>query len=153
VPFPPLLRTGRQIDVIIVYDSSGTIKGAKELRNAELYARRKGLKFPKIDYTIADKNIVSIFKDEDPKTPVVIYFPRIANKEYRDFDPDYCTEHSYCSTLNFKYSEEQFNELSGLAEFTIKQHTELIKNILKEIVVKKSAPAAPTTYEYWKKQS
>lgn len=153
VPFPPLMRAGRQVDLIIVYDSSGEIKGAKELKSAELYARRKGLKFPKIDYATVDKNIVSIFKDEDPKTPMVIYFPRIANRDYKDFDPDYCTENSYCSTLNFKYTKEQFNELSGLAEFTVKQHTELIKNILKEIVVKKSAPVAPTTYEYWKKQS
>ncbi|MGE0010244.1 MAG: hypothetical protein AB7F19_06960 [Candidatus Babeliales bacterium] len=137
IPFPPLLRAERKVDVIIVYDASGTIQGSTELKNAELYAKRKGLKFPRIDYALADKNIVSVFKDKDPKVPVVIYFPRITNPAYSQFDPDYCTQHSYCNTMNFNYSQEQFKELSGLAEFTVKQHTTLIKDVLNEVVQKK----------------
>ncbi len=137
VPFPPLLRPERKVDVIIVYDASGIIEGADELRHAEEYAWRKQLKFPKIDYSTIDKKRVSICKDNDPATPIVIYFPRIANPDYSNFDPEYCTQSSYCSTMNFKYSQEQFKELSGLSEFTLKQNSDLIKSVLKEVVERK----------------
>lgn len=137
LPLPPLLRPDRKLDVIIVYDASGIVKGSTELKRAQLYAQRKGLKFPKIDYARVDTSVVSVFQDEDASIPVVIYFPRIANADYSDFDPDYCTENGYCATTNFTYSAAQFKELSGLSEFTLKQHTKLIQDILKQVITKK----------------
>ncbi len=60
-----------------------TILGCKNLRWAEEYMRTKGLKFPPIDYTQADTQVMSIFKDEqDPTCPIVVYFPRIKNDAY-----------------------------------------------------------------------
>ncbi len=142
IPFPPLLRPERKVDVIIVYDASYTIENSPELKHAAEYAWRKGLKFPKIDYETAGTEIVSIFKDKDPKTPIVIYFPRIPNPAYSDFNPNYCTVSSFCETTNFKYSQEQFDQLTGLSYFTIKQHTELIKSVLKEVVERKHSAQA-----------
>ena len=46
LPIPPLLRTVRNISVIIILDASGTTNDAPELRKAEQYARKNNLKFP-----------------------------------------------------------------------------------------------------------
>ena len=45
LPFPPLLRPARGLDILIMVDSSATVINAPELRRAEMYARRNQLNF------------------------------------------------------------------------------------------------------------
>lgn len=139
LPFPPLLRQARDIDIIIVYDASASVEGACELVNAANYAQRKGLKFPTIKYNDADKNLIQVFKDpQDPSTPVVIYIPRIKNDSYSStFDPEHCIEFDVCNTYNFTYNQQQFEQLYGLAYFTTKQQASVIHNTIKEVLEKK----------------
>lgn len=136
LPFPPLLRKARGVDIIIVYDASADIEGVPELRGVCKYAERKGIKLPKIHFDQVDQNVVSVFKDhEDPSVPVIVYFPRIKNIHYSPtFDPDECIESGYCNTFNFEYSPEEARLLSGFAEFSIKQHQEPVKQAILDVM-------------------
>lgn len=136
LPFPPLLRTERQIDVIFAFDASDPIGNADGLKGAQDYAKAHGLKFPNIDYTNIDKKSISIFSDEDPQIPMVIYMPKIKdnslpeinnNKLLKNFDPNNC---DYCSTFNFAYSQQEFDQLCELTRFNLVQNKEKIKNAL-----------------------
>ncbi|MEX0940764.1 MAG: hypothetical protein WDZ41_05370 [Candidatus Babeliales bacterium] len=146
LPFPPLLRPARNMDILIVYDASADIENAPELRRAERYAQRNGLKFPPINYEIVDKQPVSIFKDtEDPQVPMVIYFPRIKNINYSmEFDPEYCIEGDYCNTFNFSYKPEEAKLLCGFAEFALHEQQELIKQSIQDVLVEKYGYAMTT---------
>jgi hypothetical protein len=130
LPVPPLLRSARHLDVIIIYDASGNITGAPELVAAEQYARDHNLKFPQIDYTNIDKKLVSVFIDKDPEVPLVIYFPRIANQAYSGFDPEVCVKTDYCATPNFVYTKPHIEQLSGLSRFTLRQQAGVVKKAI-----------------------
>lgn len=140
LPFPPLFREERSIDMILVYDASGDILGCKNLRWAEEYMRVKGLKFPPIDYTQADTQVMSIFKNEqDPTCPIVVYFPRIKNDAYStSFDPEECEKSGYCNTMNFTYDAAQIHELTGLSEFAVKQHADQLIALTQEVIDRKA---------------
>jgi hypothetical protein len=107
------------------------------LKKTENYAQRKGLKFPKIDYTNIEKKVISIFKDpSDSSVPVVIYLPRISdatlwnasksNPAYKGysiegFDFDECTNKSGggCGTLRFMYPKNDSQLLIDQMEFNM----------------------------------
>ena len=132
LPVAPLLRPARNVDIIIIYDSSAYVKGAPALRAAADYAKRHKLKFPPINYEGIGKRLISVFAADDPKTPAVIYIPRIANPAYsKTFDPAQCVDQGPCSTLNFAYTPDQFKELVGLPAATIKQNEDTIRSIIK----------------------
>lgn len=139
VPLPPLLRLARNLDLIIIYDTSSNIAGAPELIKAALYAKRKGLKFPAIDLDDIDKRYVSVFKDDnDSEVPVVIYIPRIKNLQYSPlFDPDHCIEFSYCNTFNFYYKPEEARLLCGFSSFALIEQQEIVKGVIKDILTTK----------------
>jgi cytosolic phospholipase A2 len=136
LPLPPVLYPARQADIIIIYDASLDIAGAPELKAAEEYARRNGLAFPAIDYSGIDSRKVSVFSDtNNPACPTVVYFPRIKNNNYDPtFDPDLCVKESYCDTFNFNYSPEQFTQLSGLSEYTVKESASVIADAIKSVI-------------------
>lgn len=140
IPFPPLLRADRNVDIIIVCDASATIEGCPNLHWAQEYMQHHNLKFPPIDFDTADKQVMSIFKDEQDHTcPIVIYFPRIKNCDYSDsFDPETCLQ-EYCSTMNFTYDSVQINELMGLAQFGVTQHAHAVADIIEEVITHKMA--------------
>jgi len=137
LPYPSVSgeRPERKPDILIFLDASaGTI--GNQLKKTEEYARRKGLKFPDIDYTNIGKKTVSIFKNEkDPSVPVVIYMPCISdvelwkkNKdrpEYRafkaieGFDLGKCTSKGFCDTFNFEYTPDQSNKVMLTTEFNM----------------------------------
>lgn len=138
LPFPPLLRTARDIDILIVYDSSATITGVPELKKACAYAQRNNLRFPEISSDHADKQIMNIFMNQDMKTPIIIYFPRIKNNAYSlHFDPEICINSSYCNTFNFTYSPEQALLITELPEFTIKQKKHAIYDTIKQVLIQR----------------
>ncbi|MGE0206702.1 MAG: hypothetical protein AB7R69_02520 [Candidatus Babeliales bacterium] len=139
LPFPPVLRAARAVDIIIVYDASANIQGAPELLKARDYALKKGLKFPPINLEIIDKQFVSVLEDpEDPEVPVIIYFPRIKNNCYSPhFDPDFCIAYDYCNTFNFNYSAEEAKLLTGFAEFTIKENVDVVAHAINRVLERK----------------
>jgi phospholipase A2 len=146
VPLPPLLRSERAIDVIFVVDSSASVEGACELVKAEEFARKRGLKFPKIDYTNIDKNTLNVFSDDDSSVPVIVYMPRIndtdlpqiqADPLLKDFDPDTCVSDSFCSTFNFGYSPRQFEQLCKLGQYNVELNKDKIQQVLKQVLARK----------------
>lgn len=140
LPFPPVLRKERKIDIILAMDFSEGVKKSNTLKKAEAYAKKYNLKFPKIDYTNVAKNLISVFKDEnDPSVPTIIYVPLIKNESYsQTFDPEKETSLGYCSSANFAYSGKQFEELIGLPEFTLIEQKNVIINTIKEAISSKN---------------
>ncbi len=139
LPFPPLLRHDRAVDIIIVFDSSASIQEAPELKAAEKYARRKQLKFPPITYTAITQEPIQVFQDpNDPSVPIVIYCPRITHKHcFPEFDLEHCVQRGYCNTLNFTYTPEQVQTLSMLAQCSFEHCANRIKEIIKQVVQRK----------------
>ena len=141
IPIPPLLRTERNVDIIIMYDASAFIEGSIELRKLVEYAQRKNIPLPAIDFTDVDKKTVSVFEDPgNPKAPTVVYFPRIKNCAFSEsFDPTECTKNDYCHTFNFVYTQEQIDNLHGLAHFTLLQHADTVETVINNSITKKIA--------------
>lgn len=139
LPVPPLLKKERKIDLIIICDLSSNAETATELKYAEEYAVKNGLKFPKINYEGIDKSIISIFKDPNPEVPIVIYMPMIKNVCYsRLFDPkEFVKQGRFCSTFNLQYTPQQFDELAGLIRYNLQSSIEEIKSTIKFVVQKK----------------
>lgn len=151
LPYPPVsgMRAERTPDIIIFVDASADIKGVGEFKKVEKYARQKGLKFPPIDYTMAEKKGVSIHVDsKDPSVPVVIYVPRINDvnqtvllnkpnmQQYKadltGFDVEKCTQKEACNTFNFKYSVDDTKKLSMLGEFNLMAYQDEIFAVIKQ---------------------
>lgn len=140
LPFPPLLRPERKVDIIIVCDASASAhKGAPAVRKAEKWAKERGLKFPKIDYDIIGKNIISVFKDEtDKDVPTIIYMSIVKNRKFnKQFDPVKEIQNGFCNTFNFKYTPKQFKLLSGLMEYNIIESKEIIKREIRNKIESK----------------
>jgi phospholipase A2 len=158
LPYPPVSgeRPERQADIMVFLDFSGGSLAAG-MRKTEEYARRKGLKFPKIDYTNLEKRAMSIFMDPtDPSVPVVIYFPRVSEqglweryksnpafKKYSniaDFDFTRCTNESggFCGTARFKYPSENSEKLINQMEFNIMVHKDEVIKTINYVIDQKS---------------
>ncbi|MFZ5954774.1 MAG: hypothetical protein ACOYT8_06810 [Candidatus Dependentiae bacterium] len=148
LPYPPISgrRPERKADIIIFIDASAAIP--EEFVRVEQYARKHGLKFPKINYTGLDKKAISIFKDEkDSSVPVVIYLPLVIDrqlwntiKDKPEFKPYYmylehfnvknCIANEHCGTFNFTYNEWQARQMAAVMECNVKACSGII---LKEI--------------------
>lgn len=115
LPLPPLLSRG--VDIYIACDASNPIEKGNALQLAVEYARKHGIKFPKIDYSILEDREISVFWDQDPLVPIVIYIP---NKR------------AY-STLKLDYDHEEFEDLCGFMENTLIKN----KNIFVDVIKKK----------------
>ena len=133
LPFPPLLRNNRNVDIIIVYDCSSDNTDFDSLKGAKDWSIRNKAPFPELDYNGLENALVRVFKDErHPKAPVIIYFPMKKNPSYNpSFDPE---KKSFCATTNFTYSQAQIDLAAGLARYTLLEHEELIKDVIAEVV-------------------
>lgn len=133
----PLLRQERHADIIIICDSSGKLNQAPALRAAENRARLLGLPFPEIDYKDIHTKVISVFQDpEDTSVPTIIYMPGIQNPSYGSFDPK---EAHYAATVNFSYTPEQADELSGLTRHTMVECKDVIADAIRSVVEKKQS--------------
>lgn len=150
LPYPPISgeRSERKADIILFLDFSGGSL-VYSMKKVEEYARRKGLKFPKIDYTNLETKAISIFMDPSDNTvPVVIYFPRIsetglwekhksnpdvsAYSAIADFDFTICTNsfNQACGTSNFQYLPDNSGKIINQMYFNVIVHKdEIIKTI------------------------
>jgi hypothetical protein len=133
LPYTPVMgeRPERMADIVIFVDASGDDIG-KDLKATADFTRSKGFKFPAIDYSITTKKVPTLFKDDtDPQTPIVIYVPRIVDRQLinekraqpgfkelipalENFDVEACIKSGPCSTFNFKNSEAQARAMTGL---------------------------------------
>jgi phospholipase A2 len=156
LPYPPVSgeRPERMSDIFIFFDFSRT-KIPHALKKAESYARRKGLKFPVIDYDGIEKKTISIFKDEnDTSVPVVIYMPRISDiqlweskklephyKKYKSIDGfnfDQCAQNGPCNTINFCYTLHQSRQVMDQMEFNVDVNKQQIIDAIRWVIDKKS---------------
>ena len=152
LPYPPVSgeRIERKSDILIFFDFSRR-HIPYHLKKAEEYARRKGLKFPPIDYTDIDKKAISIFSDSnDNEVPVVIYMPRVSDhqlwqskkeasayKKYKNiehFNFKDCAFSGFCHTLNFQYKQEQSKQVMNQMEFNVLANEEVIKEAILEVI-------------------
>lgn len=124
LPFPPLLRQPRGIDLIIVGDWSAPTPAdpAKELRLAENWARVRGIPFPKIIrsafYKKVYDNPMTLFNEyEEGQTgPAILYIPLMDNQfKASDFTILGCF-HGACSTFNFDYFKDGRDDVRCLAD-------------------------------------
>ncbi len=138
LPFAPLLRPERKVDIIIVADASSGLSDAPELRCGQEYAQKNNLLFPPIDYTDISLRTVSVFTDPEKKAPTIMYMPLIKNSSYAAFDPqESINTGGYCSTFNLIYTEEQTEELCGLRRFCVLEAEEKIKQALYAVCMNK----------------
>lgn len=154
LPYPSVSgeRPERKADIMIFLDFSGGSL-VPSMKKVEAYAHRKGLKFPKIDYTNLETKAMSIFMDpSDSSVPVIIYFPRISEAglwdkhksdsifgNYRSiegFDFTACTNDSdgFCGTLRFQYSPEKSAQLIDQMGFNIIVHKDQIIKVINEYI-------------------
>ncbi|MEX0940518.1 MAG: hypothetical protein WDZ41_04105 [Candidatus Babeliales bacterium] len=162
IPLLPLFRPERKLDIIIIGDASGDVTGgSQELSKALADIKRVwGVDYTK-DNTLSSKTIEiyrpvqenyplagDVFKAVRP--PLLIYFnflkdnnlmknaqndvvlkKVIEENKLMQFNPEECIN-SFCSTFNFNYTQEQFKQLTGIAEFNIKAHGDIIEKIIDE---------------------
>lgn len=153
IPFYPLLREGRDVDVILAIDLSADIQTATHFDRAESYIKKRGIKgwpmgagWPKdSDHSNAKYHLGSctIFEGESKETtrttttdtvkkvhPVILaYFPFIVNNAYdSEFDPQ---EDEFCKTWNFVYTPDQVKKVTGLAKANWDDNLDKIRNVLK----------------------
>lgn len=157
IPFYPLLRKGRDVDLIIAFDLSADIESAPHLQRAEGYAKRRGIVGwpsgaawpPSTDsdknYTLGTCTVFTTASSEEAVSdsqsaveyperinPITVaYFPLINNERYdADFDPQTA---EFCSTWNFVYTSDQVAKLAGLAEVNWRDNVDKVKQAMKDI--------------------
>ncbi len=127
LPFPPLLRSERKIDVIIVGDWSKqqTDIPAKELVLAEAWAKNRRVPFPIIKNSEAYKTVgtvpMTLFNEfeEGQSGPAILYIPLIDNQfNASDFSVSTCFDGA-CSTFNFDYTPHYVEKLSEHVQNTV----------------------------------
>lgn len=160
IPFYPLLREGRDVDVILAFDLSADIQTATHFDRAESYIKRRGIKgwpsgagwpkehdhsedkYPLGSCTVFDSHAeeqVTTTEKSDVVTKehrvTLAYFPFIVNKAFDpEFDPQ--TE-EFCSTWNFVYTPDQVKKVTGLAQANWDDNVDKIRQLLKKTWEKK----------------
>jgi phospholipase A2 len=135
LPYPPVsgICSERTPDILIFLDASGGNMG-DELKKVVSYAQKHNHPFPIVNFDSIDKKTISIFKDEqNKKTPVVIYMPRISDKELWEahkkeypeynlsgFDLDNETNNGFCKTQHFQYSQLHSTLVMSQTEFNMR---------------------------------
>lgn len=151
IPFYPLLRKGRDVDVIFAIDLSADIQTAPHFERAEGYVRRRGIEgWPKGAGWPKDSQqglgTCTVFASEATETPeqhtssnmdpdfhpvTLIYFPLISNPNYDpDFDPQTA---EFCSTWNFVYTPDQVQQLMDLAETNWNDNVDHVRDVLRKV--------------------
>lgn len=147
LPYPPVsgICPERKADIMIFFDNSAGPLG-KQLRKCQKYANAHKLPFPAINYNDIEKKTISIFTDNNPNVPLVIYMPGISdhnlweqhktNQPYKDFnltgfDLKKETEEGFCATQHFQYTRENSQLVMNQTEFNIQANQDLIKDAIK----------------------
>ncbi|XP_063420989.1 cytosolic phospholipase A2-like [Mytilus trossulus] len=158
-PYPSILRPSRKIDLILSFDFSERDGDKKDpftdLIEAEKWAKKRGLKFPKIKAklkTIEEERGQGQYKElyifEDDGTPTIMHFVMV-NSSFRTVGCQICNDFdifpSY-ATMRFKYTRPAFNKLHYLVRHNVKINVSMINKCIQTAIYKKQR-MIPTTSE------
>lgn len=151
IPLRPLFRPERKLDLIFIGDASSNIESGDELKKALTDIKRVYNITYYLSAQESDKTVKVYRADDGQKAPVLVYInflkddsllqsaqdnealkKLIEKNKIADFDVANCLNTSYCSTFNFDYTAEQFEQLSFLAEFNVLMHKDLFINLITE---------------------
>lgn len=161
IPIAPLLEPVRDLDVIVIVDSSDLIRQGnvehQSLKKALKYAESKGYWYAKYDELSKYTNsVVHLYKDyTNDSAPVLIHInyqsdeilfssskdlkarQLVVEYDLRNFNTIKCTQSGHCQVFNFNYSVEQMLQLAAQAEFNIRANKDLIYGVLEETLKEK----------------
>jgi hypothetical protein len=138
----------RDCDILIMCDSHANPNAdlqSEHLFAASEEAARLRKPFPNLtDSRVHEKALAqmgkgafALFDEGDPKVPLVIYMNCKKNDLYDpSFDPD-ASVAGFTNTMNFDYTLDQFNKLTGLTESIFIQAKGLIQVAIQEVLKRK----------------
>jgi cytosolic phospholipase A2 len=156
IPGRPLLRKGRNTKVMIIGDTSGNNPGPNETPDELNKFFKDAQRVFNYSYKRVDDKTTEtlrLYKDSDhAEAPLIIYFNFVYDKELikkSQSDPELkkiidrgnltkfdfnCISNlsRYCGFLYFGYTENEFNQLSALAEFVIKANKKTVEKFLQD---------------------
>uniref|UniRef100_A0A8C3KE65 Phospholipase A2 n=1 Tax=Calidris pygmaea TaxID=425635 RepID=A0A8C3KE65_9CHAR len=152
--YPPLLRSKREVDVILHLNYSG---GSQTLPLDQIakYISGQGIPFPKIEISEEDRENLKecyVFEDADsPHAPTVLFFPLVNDtfKKYKapgvERTPeemaggkvDVSTILSPFTTREVCFSEENFDKLVNLTDYNVLNNEKLIIRALRLAVARR----------------
>jgi hypothetical protein len=155
LPFPPLLKPERQINMIIAVDASADVSDGQlaALVGAEKWAAAHGVSFPKIAtsslYKGASSRAFTVFNEfdasvpADKRYPTIFYIPLIdLNNAYscnqnQPFSLTQCLKKA-CSTFNFKYAPEDVDNLSNHVACAVKKMKSNMLAAIEQVIRQKN---------------
>jgi phospholipase A2 len=147
LPFPPLLKKERKVDVIIVMDASANVyENSPALQKAVEYAKARGIPLPNIELdSITDKQ-VTVFADEsNVEAPTIIFLAPVKNTNYdAKFDPKDEIGTTY-DTTKFFYKGKDVTKLSGLIRQNIIDNKNQIFDAIRRRIELKRQSNIPAT--------
>src|SRR3990167_5398293 len=125
LPFPPLLLTEREVDLIIVLDASEEVclgEKSRALERAQEYAHHRGIAFSLTNHKNFDStstSVVSLLKNE--QGPSILYLPVADRNAFgiQDFSLASCTAQGDCQTVNFKYGASTIDKLVDIVRLKL----------------------------------
>ena len=157
LPFAPILRPQRAVDIIISFDFTArqtddgideNFDPLKQVRLAEKWARMHALDFPRVPQVDIKRDgiqeVYDIHDYENHRAPVIIHFVLVSKsfKNYAKPKTKRATddkrgqfkvfENPVYSTFNFTYEQEAFDNLSDLMEYNVLNNIDTIKEQLVE---------------------
>uniref|UniRef100_A0A8C0I9R8 Phospholipase A2 n=1 Tax=Bubo bubo TaxID=30461 RepID=A0A8C0I9R8_BUBBB len=152
--YPPLLRSKREVDVILHLNYSG---GSQTLPLDQIakYISGQGIPFPKIEISEEDRENLKecyVFEDADsPQAPTVLFFPLVNDtfKKYKapgvERSPEEMAEGkvdvssilSPFTTREVCFSEENFDKLVKLTDYNVLNNEKLIIEALRLAVARR----------------
>jgi phospholipase A2 len=158
VPFTPLMRPEREIDIMIGLDQSAGRDQylSTNLELAAEYARKFNWPFPDISEAM---KVESLQKTKDgvkmsaasmkplsvcmgsvaEGIPTVMYMSLLRNEKFhKEFDPRTA---EFCATSNWVWRHDEVDLLTGLTQFNTRQSMDQIKRVLKTTLQHKIANA------------
>ncbi|NXL84424.1 PA24E phospholipase, partial [Alectura lathami] len=152
--YPPLLRSKREVDVILHLNYSG---GSQTLPLDQIakYISGQGIPFPKIEISDEDRENLKecyVFEDADcPQAPTVLFFP-LVNDTFKNYkapgverSPEEMAEGkvdvssilSPFTTREVCFSEENFDKLVKLTDYNVLNNEKLIIRALRMAVARR----------------
>ncbi|NXR12582.1 PA24E phospholipase, partial [Semnornis frantzii] len=152
--YPPLLRSNREVDVILHLNYSG---GSQTLPLDQIakYISGQGIPFPRIEISEEDRENLKecyVFEDADsPQAPTVLFFPLVNDtfKKYKapgiERSPEEMPEGkvdvssilSPFTTREVCFSEENFDKLVKLTDYNVLNNEKLIIRALRLAVARR----------------
>ena len=154
LPLPPLLQVKERIpDIMIIVEMSSTpnCEVGQSLKEALEWVKARNIKIPPIDLSRAripfsNGEQCVVFRDEhDLSVPIIVYVVLQKNSEFsEEFDPiQNMNEGGFCSTFNYRYTQEQILLLAELMRTTARSIDPIIKKLVHFVIQNKPVEEEP----------